>query len=478
MPVYCSHCGAIETPTWRKIYVKEVAGKPSPLDSAEAEGETIGIENLTTDDETGEVLSFLIRKSMKKTKDNEIGVGFNELTVCNPCGLWFHKFRNMRPEDRWHRKCAPRKKKSKAGGEGFSTDGVEPQSEAFFTDQPGPEDSNESSKENDQGQADQGAAKEDAAPRAPLQRPRANSMQPQVATRRPNSSGNAGPSRRNTALMREVQSSPIRFNGSQDEPIELDLTPDGKSYRRLLFPSPRRPGETKSLEGSPAPKTATSPPGDAQVERTVLKAVSSGDEVTVNVFGTFDKENQAPSLDDHDDLATLFEGSPGSLFRTPRRKTPLKQTPRSQRQVSDLLKTPTPSTRKRKALEPSQNAANNADINANDFTTSPSGRYFLRSTPSRLERTPGGRSISGSGHVEPSPFSRHLAQMLNEANGIDGVMTSPSRQFDFSDLPTFNTPGREMDWKGLDEILSSEFANYDGNGLFDSEHAGGQQKQE
>ncbi|CAK3801885.1 CENP-A multicopy suppressor 2 [Lecanosticta acicola] len=469
MPVYCSHCGAIETPTWRKIYVKEVSGKPSPLDAAEGEGETIGIENLTTDDDSGEVTSFLIRKSMKKTKDNDIGEGFNDLTVCNPCGLWFNKFRNMRPEDKWHRKCAPRKKKSKTG-EGFSTDGVEPQSEAFFTDQPGPEEANESGKSGDKRQTGAGAAPGDL-PRAPVQRPRANSMQPQLNTRRSSSNSNAGPS------MREVQSSPIRLNGSQDEPIELDMTPHPKPTRRLLFPSPRRPGETKSLEGSPAPRTAT-PPAAARVDRTVLKTVTTDMEVNVNVFEafTFDKENLAPPLDENYDLAHLFDGSPSVLFRTPLKKTPLKSTPRSQRQTNDLLKTPTPSSRKRKALSPSQNAANGAQSNPNDFMTSPSGRYFLRSTPSRLDRTPGGRSASG-GQVEPSPFSRHLAQMLSEANGIDVVMTSPSRQYDFSDLPTFTTPGREVDWKGLDEILSSEFANYDENG-FDTAQPGEPQQQE
>jgi hypothetical protein len=58
-----------------------------------------------------------------------------------------------------------------------------------------------------------------------------------------------------------------------------------------------------------------------------------------------------------------------------------------------------------------------------------------------------------------TPFTRHLADMLNDAAAIqDAAFTSPSRQFDFTDLPTFSTPGREMNWKEFDEMLSSEFA--------------------
>lgn len=452
-PIYCAHCGAIETPTWRKIYVKAVMGKPSRLDAAEGEGESIGIQVVETDENTGESTKFLIRKSMKKTKDSQPGPGFEDVTLCNPCGLWFNKFRSMRPEDRWHRKSTTDRKKSKKMEDGPTTDGVEPQSEAFFTDQVMPEDAIDSSNSTDDAQ--DGAAQE-VRP-APRPRPRANSMQPQPT--HANSADYAARSRRAAGLRREVQSSPVPFRGSEQEPIELDLTP--KPTRRLLFPSPREGGESKSLEKPRRKGTASPVDGNDARSRTAAAAFQ---EITLMAFT--DKENMVPPLDENDDLAHLFDGSPSAVFKTPLPKTPAKRTPKCQPSGFDnVLKTPTPSSRKRKALSPNQNAANNADMRPNDFMTSPaSARYFLRSTPSRLERTPGGRSISGGSNrtVEASPFSRHLAQMLSDANGMgDGLLTSPSRQYDFSDLPTFTTPGKEVDWKGLDEMLSSEFANFD-----------------
>ena len=126
---HCFHCGAIETPTWRRLYIKECEGKPTGLDSHEGEGETIGVEELK-DKATGEPLNkFIVRKSMKKTKENPIGKDFEAKQVCNPCGLWFNKFRTMRPEEKWNRKAGTRQRKKKDNGEpGPATDGPEPYS--------------------------------------------------------------------------------------------------------------------------------------------------------------------------------------------------------------------------------------------------------------------------------------------------------------------------------------------------------------
>lgn len=469
MPQYCSHCGAIETPTWRRLYVKECSGKPSPLDSAEGEGETIGVQVTETDETTSEPTKFLIRKSMKKTKDSVPGPGFEDVIVCNPCGLWFNKFRNMRPPEKWARKSGTRKsKKQKEPGNenepGMSTDGLEPPSDMFFPDQVAPEDA----LENDEGSGGEqlDGASADAMP-PPTGRPRANSMQAQQP-RRGSGQGNWKASQLDAALARAVQSSPVRFHGSQESPIEIDdLTP--KPTRRLLFPSPRREGGVKSLDDNGQVSLKSMMPATWDLgEKSVLSPKSgmdmTFDQTNTNIFEafTFDKENFAPPLNEgDDDLAYLFEGSPSAIFKTPR-KTPSKATPNS---VRNLLKTPTPSSRKLKPLTPNANAANNANMGVNDFMTSPgSARYWLRSTPSRLERTPGRRSQAEGTGDEISPWSRHLAQMLSDANDTAATFTSPSRQFDFSDLPTFTTPGRmlnECDWEGLEGILSSEFASYD-----------------
>ena len=274
---FCFHCGAIETPTWRRIYIKECEGIPTGLDSHEGEGETIGVEVLK-DKDTGESLNkFVIRKSMKKTKENPIGEDFEGKQVCNPCGLWFNKFRTMRPEAKWNRKAGTRnRKKQKDGGDaGPATDGPELYSEApFFTDQVGPdEDSLEDAEMAIDPQLDAPAIN----PRpATWGRPRANSMQAQQ--QRPAVGGRSKTTSQLGATMaREVQSSPVRgFNGSQQSPIEIeDVTP--KPTRRLLFPSPRQRGEIKSLgdHGQAAIKSSISAGGEIEGPIAVVKTAVS-----------------------------------------------------------------------------------------------------------------------------------------------------------------------------------------------------------
>ena len=133
-PQFCSHCGAIETPTWRKLYVKTCEGNPGPLDYLEGEGETVGVQVTERNQTTGESIKFLIRKSMKKSKDSKPGVGFEDVVVCNPCGLWFNKTRAMRPEDRWGKKARTRmSRKQKVSELDLPTDALEPQSDAFYS---------------------------------------------------------------------------------------------------------------------------------------------------------------------------------------------------------------------------------------------------------------------------------------------------------------------------------------------------------
>ncbi|KJX99233.1 hypothetical protein TI39_contig368g00002 [Zymoseptoria brevis] len=471
MPQFCTHCGAIETPTWRKIYVNKGEGKPSPLDYVEGEGETIGVEITETDEVTNAPLKYVIRKCMKKTKLFSPGQGFEETIVCNPCGLWFTKTRKMRPADKWHRKSNSRKSRKAKGDESLLTDGVEPQSDAFFTDQITLEDDAEDGEAVEEATADSSEPPADQPARR--NRPRAISMQSQVR-RASGADGGNGRIRRDAAMMRATQSSPVRLRGSQASPIELEETPV-KPTRRLLFPSPRRDGEEKSLDdGKSAARKSnlSSPPLPSEkTVKAAAKSVTIAEQTDINVFEVFtnDQENLPPPLDNDENYDDLFDGSPGTIFKSPfLRRTPSKRTPTSQKvkHFDDLLKTPKQSTRKRKALTENPNCANNPDLDA--ILISPSAsRYFLRSTPSRVERTPGGRSVSGGSQrapVEMSPFSRHLSQMLGDATGTsEPAFTSPSQQqFDFSDLPTFDHVDLDMDWKGMSEILSSEFVTYEG----------------
>jgi hypothetical protein len=451
MPEFCSHCGAIETPTWRKLYVKHVDGQNTALDASEGEGEIIGVQTLEKDPDTGKVTKFVIRKMLGKAKDAQPGAGFVTAVVCNPCGLWFKKTKHMRPAEKWH-KSIRRRKRQRSGED--ATDGMEPDSEAFFTDQLGPEDSAEASN------SDEHPPLRDRSPSRRLQVKRVRSNSMLAASSLQINAQRALPVPTDT---RAVQSSPIRFRGSQETPIELDLTP--KPIRRLVFPSPRQVGVSKNLEDGESPlRKSISPPGEGAQKRRVTpsKIALGNDDNDVTVFGavTLEKENIAP-LDDADELAYLFESPTQALFRTPQRKSTAKKAG-----FGSIPKTPTLSTQKPNAFSPNFNAANGAQGVADGCMLSPSSsRYFLRSTPSRLERTPGGRSGQHVMAQEMTPFTRHLADMLNDGAAIPEVaFTSPSRQFDFTDLPAFSTPGREMNWKDFDEMLSSEFVSVDEHG--------------
>ena len=463
MPQYCVHCGAIETPTWRKLYFRIVDGKPGPLDSVEDEGETIAVAPLEWND-AGDVSKFIIRKSMKKAGRDMAGPGFEEVIICNPCGLWFKKNRNMRPKDKWGKKSGPRRsRKHRLGEIGRATDSVEPESEAFFTDAMMPEDV-----------MSEAIAEAPLSPRVvasmetqqrSMDRPRSYSVQVSQVT---GTTSQWDAARLDAELQRAIQSSPGRSQGSQASPIEIELTP--KPTRRMLFPSPRKEGQVKGVDDHPSVDKSVSPVGSDKQEAfaKISSAVVGQTDVAIFDAFNFDKENMPPPFDDDDELAHLFDGSPGAIFRTPG-KTPRKATPPKSSQVSidQLLKTPTPASRRRKLLTPSADAANNANqpmLAGADFLLSPgSSRYNFRSTPTRLANTPGRRSAVGSDASQrTSPFSKHLSQMVNNVTGGMGdCFTSPNSGMsglDFDNLPTFTTPGR---WEGL---MNADFGVFeDGN---------------
>ncbi|KAK1090390.1 hypothetical protein LTR48_008387, partial [Friedmanniomyces endolithicus] len=235
-------------------------------------------------------------------------------------------------------------------GDGPANDGVEPQSDAFFfTDPAGPDDVADEVVGGDIAQGG-GPAAIAQTQRPATTRPRANSLQPVIRRR---SGGGMNASQLDAALTRAVQSSPP-FRGSQQSPIEIsDVTP--RPTRRLLFPSPRRDGEVKSLDDNGQASLNATPPSKGSGSNTLssLKGGTSNEDTNFNVFDAFlvDKENMEPGLDLDDDLMHLFQGSPTAMFKTPRKtRTKTGTTPRSpQSQLDHLLKPTTPSSRKRKA---------------------------------------------------------------------------------------------------------------------------------
>ena len=78
MPPFCENCGAIETPTWRKAWVKIHCGTPEHVVISEEEGGIIAWQTLQTDSNGTICLYRIVKKSMLKTDE-----GFTEILLCN-----------------------------------------------------------------------------------------------------------------------------------------------------------------------------------------------------------------------------------------------------------------------------------------------------------------------------------------------------------------------------------------------------------
>ncbi|KAJ6261877.1 hypothetical protein Dda_2676 [Drechslerella dactyloides] len=220
MPTYCMHCGAIETPTWRKAKVPEM------------------------DPATGEEVE-------------------KEVVLCNPCGLWHHNHKTMRPEQFWDKsendakEQKPKKKWKKRSslaktGSTMSTLSRPGSSAAAVPSSPPGQDSK---------------------------------YNPHRATSPPAPGGVNGSDEWNQAVnknLRRIQSSPCGL-GTVSHPISL-LSPDQKT-RRKLFPEAKK--SPAGLDGEPIPESQEE---DAKVEE-----LFSPDEPVGSP--EMEKENHPPPVD-------------------------------------------------------------------------------------------------------------------------------------------------------------------------------------
>ena len=83
MPPFCENCGAIETPTWRKAWVKIHSGTPEHVTISEEEGGIIAWQSLQTDCNGIICLYRIVKKSVLNTDE-----GFTEILLCNREFIW------------------------------------------------------------------------------------------------------------------------------------------------------------------------------------------------------------------------------------------------------------------------------------------------------------------------------------------------------------------------------------------------------
>lgn len=77
-PPFCEHCGAIETPTWRKAWGKTITGSLDHVRVSDEEGGIIAIREVKKD-EAGNVVSFGVLKKSLLDSDED----FKEVQFCN-----------------------------------------------------------------------------------------------------------------------------------------------------------------------------------------------------------------------------------------------------------------------------------------------------------------------------------------------------------------------------------------------------------
>lgn len=445
-PPFCSNCGAIETPTWRKIWTQDFDGTPGFHEFSDKPGCVTMIEVLERDADEQPTKYRTVKKNLGPKDDKK---KWTETLLCNPCGIWLGKFKVHRPPDRWDKDAArlnqARRKREPKGNNSRSKKArtksdaqVNPTSEAYFnTDPLGPLDSDFPTENYE------------------------NGMQPgqQMMAMADEKHLNSQSSPR----QRFMGSTHSRGSGTADSPIAVE--DELGSTRRLLFPSPRRDGAPKVL-GELSLNTAQAPahPQDA-------KSAAAGKENSTH------PERPGTPVPDDDFEHDLFGTPPRrpstpppkaavGPFKTPTRPTPShrpitrsisrsirssRNLPRSPGQLlfHHLQQTPTKTTPRSASssahhgqgqgqgqgqfLHPSSATKRRSPRNhTGDFSTMDANTAAAAADMHHLPLNMGGGPNNNMMQMQmqmqmpfDSPFTATLHQLLSEAN--DFIGGSPSR---------------------------------------------------
>ncbi|KAL8674984.1 MAG: hypothetical protein Q9168_000578 [Polycauliona sp. 1 TL-2023] len=406
MPPFCENCGAIETPTWRKAWIKIHSGTPEHVVVSEEDGGVIAWQSLQKDANGTICLFRLIKRTLLPNDE-----GFTPTLLCNPCGLYLHVRKCMRPQEVWDKPQGydggpggPRKGSSQSieGKSGSLSDqsarGEPSGNGSFFADGSSPTDAAEENQRNHNPDPSGST------------RPRASSVQlggPQAECLGLDKASAAA------ALQRAIQSSPVRCRRAQNAEVPgKDLTP--RPTRRVLFPSPTQSQHRQALESKVG--------SDLNAASLSSKAYSQNDSA--------DKENMPPPHEEDDDTGRQTP---------PRSVTP---TPSSECRVS-IFKTPN------RNVTPERIAPTTGDF----FSSAAKALLRPQITPKRRH--------SGASQVlaDLSPFSAQMSEMLSDAN----AGSPPGSNYDFATLPSLNnTPGRllrhDFDFSAFDpqDLLSTD----------------------
>ncbi|KAI9715791.1 MAG: hypothetical protein M1828_000696 [Chrysothrix sp. TS-e1954] len=281
MPPYCRNCGQINTPTWRKAFIKVEQGNPDDFVFPENDEGYLAWEAVDKTSED-EINSFRI---IRKWIDVRYA-GYDEWQLCNSCGIHLFKYKTMRPPQRWHRDGTREAPGKKRPSRSTKTDARNGEGQAD-----GASDSHQPSKNHVSGAGAQDdkdhttTSKDSISGRSDRSQPKTNG-----ARQRPSSAASTGHRIQKSTEMSEAaaaaalhkafQSSPPKFPGSKASPIGIDT--DQSPVRRVLFPSPRKPGEVRSPDPNALDTTKDKGAGKHSNDR------------SFKLYDQADKENLAP----------------------------------------------------------------------------------------------------------------------------------------------------------------------------------------
>ncbi|KAI1341967.1 hypothetical protein F5Y15DRAFT_329041 [Xylariaceae sp. FL0016] len=388
MPSFCTNCGALQTPTWRKIWKQLHQGVPEYHEYSDKPGHVTAINIIARDDEGKPTSYEMIKKSLGPTDHKNL---WTEVLLCNPCGIWFSKWKSHRPQEKWEKDQArlsqTRKKRANGSGQSRSKKArtksdaqLEPTSEAYIpTDPAGPTgmDGSQSPKEAS-----------------------SKTLNPDLLEK------GSGKDRRRIApetRQGSTHSQHSRGAGTPGSPITLD--DELGTTRRKLFPSPRKEGEVKVLGELAINVVQTSTEfreakdgrgGEKENSSSAVKVQNAGDDDFYDLFGTPPRPSTPPPK--------AMNTGP---FKTPTRPTP------SHRPVTRSVS---------KSMRSGNTLGSPSQLIEQTPTRTPS--KTPRSSLRRRGLLPAG-IVDGDSII--TPMTRSIEQLLSEADNF--VMPSPHRNF-------------------------------------------------
>lgn len=427
-PPFCNNCGAIETPTWRKIWTQDHRGVPGPYEFSDKPGFVTTIDVLEKDAEGQISMYQLVKKNLGPTDDKKL---WKETLLCNPCGIWLAKFKVHRPPDRWDKDAArlnqPRKKKASRNKKRKNDTQPNPTSEAYFTTDPiGPADTESPEEAQHQVMTQQThqnvKAMEDSNNNQPLHHMILNP--------------------RSSPKRRGLGSTHSRGSGTADSPIAVE--DDLGTTRRLLFPSPRKEGAPKVL-GELAGNAVNANNASQDPKSAAMGKENIGHPTEFQA----PRRPNTPILPDQDELDQELFGSP--VMRP--------STPPTKNNSSGIFKTPTRPTPNHR---PITRSISRSIRTVRSAQKSPGQQLFAQPhrTPTKTPR--GTRTVSGnngsllvvSASKRRSP--RHARFALNDSLHVPPTSSPATHDFEA--------------WGSLNQLLSEadQFtANSSSHGLLD-----------